>query len=190
MTQRLFAALRPPPEACDDLARALAAQPPGLRFVPPDRWHVTLAFCGAVPDPGADALLVALAAVAAAHDPLSLRVAGAGAFPRPTRATVLWAGVGPARGRRPERLTELAAAVRDAFRCAGAAPEQRPFAAHLTLARLRRPQDVSPRIWGLDAYAGPPWEADEIVLVRSRPGAGARGGMLHEQLAAFPLGSG
>ncbi len=188
MSQRLFAAIYPPPAACEDLARVLATQPPGLRWAPPDRWHLTLAFCAAVEDRSRDALVAGLDAVTAEHRPLRLRIAGAGAFPRATRAAVLWAGIEPAADQERERLSELAADVRAACERAGAAPDRRRFAPHLTLARLRHPRDVSPRVWALDPYRGPQWSAAEIVLVGSRLGAAPGGGALHEPVATFPLG--
>ena len=48
---RLFVALVPPVEAIDDLDRAVApvrAARPELRWIPTERWHLTLAFYGEV----------------------------------------------------------------------------------------------------------------------------------------------
>ncbi len=70
--------------------------------------------------------------------PFTLSFGDLGAFPRPTKAAVLWLGV--AEGSEP--LTDLAAYVEAAAVEAGFMPEERPFHPHLTLSRVRPPQDV------------------------------------------------
>ena len=71
-----------------------------------------------------------------------VRLGGGGAFPSERRAKVLWLGRG--RGRRAPRR-RLAGAVGALLAPLGHEPEDRPFHAHLTLARLARPTDVRDR---------------------------------------------
>jgi 2'-5' RNA ligase len=163
---RLFVSLRPPAEARDHLARAVA----GLRTTRAEQWHVTLAFLGEVPD--AEPLRPGLAAAASSSSPLVLRLRGGGFFRAPG---VLYAGLaGDVDG-----VRALAADVEAACRAVGLVLEERPFRPHLTVAR-RLPADPGT----LAPYEGPSWTAGELELVRSRTGTQVE----HEVLETWPLG--
>lgn len=114
-----------------------AAKPPGLadllrrlRWTPPGNGHLTLRFLGNVPAPRIPELATALAQVAFA--PFMLAVGKAGAFPASGAPRVVWLGL--ARG--GKECASLAGAVNAALAPLGFAPEVRPFAPHLTLARV------------------------------------------------------
>jgi 2'-5' RNA ligase len=157
-------AVRPPAAAVDDLRAVLPAWPSA-----PERWHLTLAFLGEVADP--PALVPALAVVCAGCPPLTLRLAGSGAF---GRGGPVWVGVeGDRTG-----LTQLAGAVARACRDAGVDVERRPYRPHLTVGRRGRPDPAR-----LAAYAGPPWTAAEVELVASRLGPPVE----HRVLERLPL---
>jgi 2'-5' RNA ligase len=97
---RLFVAIVPPAPAVAELDRQLAARRPaagpGLRWTTPDAWHLTLAFLGEVPEPVLPELSTRLERAAGRHPAQLLAIRGAGAFPGPARARVLWAGIQPA----------------------------------------------------------------------------------------------
>jgi RNA 2',3'-cyclic 3'-phosphodiesterase len=170
---RLFVAITPPPAVLGELETAvgpLRAAWPALRWTSPDAWHLTLAFLGEVSEDRAAALPPRLERAAHRHPVLSLSFGPGGAFPAPHRARVLWAGIqgdGAA-------LTALARSVGAGARRAGAAPpdEGRRFQPHVTLARCRQPADVAALVESLAGYAGTPWTAAEIHLIRSHLGAG------------------
>ena len=136
-TQRLFAGIALSPESREIVKtlglrlRALARRP--LSLTRPGNAHLTLKFLGNVPEADVPAVRAALAAVA--RSPFDLQPAGGGFFPGPERPRIIWTGL--ARGT-PE-CRELAAAVDAALAPLGFAPESRPFAPHLTLARVRTP---------------------------------------------------
>lgn len=132
LTEPARAALR------DRLATAFPRGVPG-RAVPPDGWHLTLRFLGDTPAERA-ARVVAEMEAAPPAPAFSLALGGWGAFPKPGRASVFWAGV---RAGTPA-LERLAATAEAAAVAAGFAPEPRPFSPHLTLSRLRPPQDLTP----------------------------------------------
>jgi RNA 2',3'-cyclic 3'-phosphodiesterase len=168
---RLFVAITPPPAALDELeARVAALRPawPALRWTGRPAWHVTLAFLGEVGEPAAGELGPRLERAAHRHPGLPLSIAGAGAFPGPGRARVLWTGI---RGDR-RALAALARSVAAGARRAGAPPpdEDRRFRPHLTLARCREPADVGRLVEALAGFAGAPWTAAGIHLIRSHPG--------------------
>jgi RNA 2',3'-cyclic 3'-phosphodiesterase len=181
---RLFVAIALPAQATGDLDEVVSPlRPawPALRWTRREAWHLTLAFLGEVDEPTAARLPRRLERAAARHGPLSLSLGGAGAFPSPLRARVLWTGD---RGDR-HRLEALARTVAGGARKAGVAlpPEGRGFQPHLTLARCRVPADVRPVLESLAGYAGTPWVAGEIHLIRSHLGAQAR----YETLGAWEL---
>lgn len=182
MSQRLFVALRPPAGVRAALL-ALAGGIEGARWQSDDQLHLTLAFIGEVDRHGAEAAHEALQSVGS--DPLDLVLGAAGSFDagRPDRVAALWVGVEPVAG-----TARLAAAVRQALRRAGLAPESRRFVPHVTLARFGHggaPREAL-RGW-LSTTRVPPlgWRAAAFHLVESRLG---RGGAHYTALASYDLG--
>lgn len=165
----------------DSVVAPLRPGRPDLRWTSRDAWHLTLAFLGEVDETLLARLTPRLTRAAARHPCLTLSLGSAGAFPSQQRARVLWMGVqGDRRG-----LAALAASVGAGARRAGAPPanEGRGFRPHLTLARCRAPADVRAEVAGLAGFAGTPWTAGEIYLIRSRP----QGTPRYETLATCPL---
>lgn len=141
---RTFVALRVGAAAAEPLARLavrLAREDDALRAVAREDLHLTLHFLGATPPERARNVGAALAAVAARHAPITVRYRGLGAFPDAARASVVWAGV---EEERPGALKELARDVGAMLAPLGFPPESRPFAAHVTLARVREGRRVAP----------------------------------------------
>jgi 2'-5' RNA ligase len=119
------------------------------------------------------------------HPEIRLAFTGAGAFPVPERANVLWSGLSG-----DERALEnLAASVAAGASGAGASPPDkgRRFQPHLTLARCRLPADVSGIVAALAGYQGQAWSVDRIHLVRSH--LGAPGQPRYSTVASWPLSS-
>jgi RNA 2',3'-cyclic 3'-phosphodiesterase len=181
---RLFVAIAPSAVALDELdaaTRPLRGAWPQLRWTDRPAWHITLAFLGEVDEPVAARLAPRLAEAAGRGPALGLSVAGSGAFPAPARARVLWTGIaGDLTG-----LKRLSAEVVKGARQAEAPPpdDGRGFMPHLTLARCRAPADVSSLAGALAGYAGTPWAATEIHLIRSRLGTRPR----YQVIGTWPL---
>jgi RNA 2',3'-cyclic 3'-phosphodiesterase len=179
---RLFVSLEPPVDALQPVADAVAelGRVPGVRWSPPSRWHVTLAFLGELDDDDARRLVVPLRTAVAATEPVRLRLSGSGTF----GTSVLWAGLAGDVG----RLSALAAAVTGGVRAAGVALEERPYRPHVTLARAAGPGGAGAlgQLAGqLAGVRGPTWTATEARLVRSRTSDGR-----YEVLEHLPLRSG
>ena len=165
---RLFVGLAPPAAVLDDLDGACApfrSSRGDLRWTNRELWHITLAFLGEVGEGTLARLLPRLERAAVRHRAFTVNVAGAGAFPKPTRANVLWSGLSGNR----RALGDLAQTVSAAARRAGATPPDtdRGFTPHLTLARCRAPADVREIVSRLGGYQGPSWTVEEIYLIRS-----------------------
>lgn len=187
---RLFVAVTPPAPAIEDLDAFLEARRDvagAPRWVDPEQWHVTLGFMGSVAADRLDGLLQGLAAVATRWSPMTLAVAGGGAFPNPYAARVLYAGLTEAPG--SERsLADLARTVRHTCSAAGAGPDGARFHPHLTLGRFGRPEEATRWIRVLDTYAGPSFAVAGIDLVESHLGEGRGGRPRHAVVETFPLG--
>jgi RNA 2',3'-cyclic 3'-phosphodiesterase len=186
---RLFVGLLPPPPARDELVLALEAHRPrwpGLRWLDPANWHVTLSFLGEVPDPALPELRARLADAAAHHAPMTLSLAGAGAFPSADRARVFLTGL---EGDLPG-LADLADRVRAEALGAGAGQtDHRRFVPHVSLARCRADTDLSPLVEAFGPFSGTAWEAGTMHLIRSNFGGGTRGGAeaRYETVEEWPL---
>jgi 2'-5' RNA ligase len=187
---RLFAAVIPPVEALDHLDDFLEPRrgaDPDLRWSRPTHWHLTLAFAATVPEYLLEEVAERLASAAERRHLGPLAVSGGGAFPDPDRARVLWAGLAHDVPSERDELAALARGARTAFATAGAEVDGQRFRAHLTLARLGRPANVTRWVRVLDAYAGPTWTPDAVSLVASHLGEGPRRAPRYEILATCPL---
>ncbi len=190
---RVFVALRPDPTQVEHLEAFLEprldhGRADGLRWSPSEQWHLTLAFAPAAEDYRLDEVGERLEALGLRCDDLEWGLGGGGAFPDPSRATVLTAGIAVSE---PGRATlgRLATGARTALATAGVPVDGSRFRPHLTLARRTRPAEVSSWVRLLDAYAGPVAVAGELELVASHLGEGPRGRPRHEVLATYPLGA-
>ena len=147
-SSRLFVAVWPPPAFAEQLTSLPRLEQRGVRWVPPENWHVTLRFLGEA-DP----------------DEIGARLDGA-TFP-PATATLgpvvqrLGRGlvVVPVAG-----LDELAAVVADVTSDVGQPIDDRVFRGHVTLARFR-PSARCP-LAGTPLYAVA--AVREVVLAQSR----------------------
>jgi 2'-5' RNA ligase len=144
----LFSALVPPDDVVEAVAGALAEPDDGLRWEPPERWHVTLAYYG---HDDLDVRGAWLAGRLAGRPAVDVRLEKAATFPG-----VLWLTVAGS------ELTPLAHA-------AGAGSEARPYRAHLTLARFPREEPGLAERWtkSLANFTSRSWTASSVVLMTS-----------------------
>jgi 2'-5' RNA ligase len=172
----LFVAAYPPPDVRADFARAVRTlsvaqpRPPGrsVRLAPDDQWHLTLAFLGDVPEANVDRAVAAVASTAAAHGPVTVRIAGGGTFGR-GRFTVLWAGLTG----ETDRVRTVAGDLNRHLRAAKLPYDHKPMRAHVTVARpgdRLTPAERAGDLATLTEYEGPEWTVDEIRLMRSHLG--------------------
>jgi RNA 2',3'-cyclic 3'-phosphodiesterase len=206
---RLFVALEVPEPARREVRRRLAGlreRLPRARWVDPEVLHVTLQFLGEVAGERAAPLADALRDAAAGFAPLPLRLARGGTFPPGRPARVAWVGV-----EAPPEIAALQAALASAAKTAlsdaakpalsGAAkpalddpaaygPPERPFRAHVTVARCPSPwpRGAAEKFAGaFPGEIGPPWVAHAAVLLESRL---APQGPRYRLLADLPLAAG
>ncbi len=160
---RVFLAVPLPPEIRFAVAERIADLPIPGRVAPPDNWHITLRFLDVVDRVTYERFLGALDRPSETSFPIGLE--GFGAFPRPAKATVFWAGV----GRGATEVARLNEEAEEAALAAGLAPEERPFHPHLTLSRIRPPADVRDLMAEDLSFS---WRCERLVAYRSHLGRG------------------
>lgn len=124
---RLFVALELPEAVRDSLARMVGGLP-GVRWVPPSNYHLTLRFIGEVTSVEAEEVDIALAGIRA--KPFELRLRGLGTFEKAGRVQSLHAVA-----ERTPGLAHLQGKIETALQRAGLPAERRRFTPHVTLAR-------------------------------------------------------
>lgn len=143
----MFLAVWPPAQVVEQLRSLPRSDQPGVRWVPPANWHVTLRFFGEA-EP-ADAL----SSLASTTLPAATAALGPGVQRLGQRAVVV-AVAG---------LDELAAVLGAASADIGLPSGRRPFNGHITLARLR--PGATCDLVGTAVSAD--FRIAEVVLVRS-----------------------
>ncbi|MDF0644527.1 MAG: RNA 2',3'-cyclic phosphodiesterase [Nitrospira sp.] len=160
-----------------DLKRRLGRDLPRsvrLSWVPPAAIHLTMKFLGDIPDDLAPVLHDAMVQTMSGHRSLSIPLERLGAFPDTRRPRVLWAGPGESweRGEDDRRLVTMHQAIEACCQIVDLAPDARPMAPHLTLARVREGNrqlgSLLARVGKLDEPIMPgPLMANSVVLMRS-----------------------
>jgi RNA 2',3'-cyclic 3'-phosphodiesterase len=175
---RVFVAIplpEPAVERVTSLVEAVrGAADPGardVRWVRLDGLHLTLRFIGPIEEDRLPAVREAMDVVARGIAPFDVAIDGAGAFPSVGRPRALWLGV----TRGDDRLAAAASALDDALAPIGLELSDRPYRAHLTLARadgVRAAPNVARRL--VDAAAGLELQfmVTELVLFESVQGGG------------------
>jgi 2'-5' RNA ligase len=155
-----------------------------VKWVDPAILHITLKFVGWVPEKRVEDCLSLGREVAAASRQSKLILAGAGAFPNARRPRVLWIGatgdvdiLAAAAGAFDRRMAEVGLAE----------PENRPFAAHLTLGRVRQDAKPPDLTEALAAFADEQFgevPVEEFLLMRSHL---QPSGPVYEKIGTFAL---
>lgn len=189
--RRVFVAIPLPDAARDEIAALIetvrAAADPDVRDV---RWvrleglHLTLRFIGPADDAAVERLAGAVEAAAMAIDAFGVSIEGAGAFPSAGRPRAIWLGI-------EQGAADLAAAagvVEDELASIGFERSDRPFRAHLTVARadgIRSGSDVAHRLIAASEGRRTSFTATELSLFETIAGGGpAR----YATLRTAPLG--
>ena len=169
MTDRLFLAVAVTDEVAHGLAAFLTEQAMRLPGRPagPRTWHVTIRFLGDATALQRDRVLEFLDEHLAL-EPFVVGFGRLGAFPKPSRASVLWLGIERGAG----HLATMAAHCEVAAQMAGFEAEDRPFHPHLTLARIRPPTNVAALVDRVPRFPLR-MNVDRLTLFRSNLGRGA-----------------
>ena len=159
----------------------LRAELPRARWVRMDGQHLTLKFLGDVAPAALSTLATDLGPRLAGLGAVTVRLAGCGFFPSPSRCRVAWLG-GIADGVEP-----VVAAIEEVAAGHGFDRERRPWSLHVTQARLDRPWPPAAverfLAWG-EALRPEPFVCSEVVLFSSRL---QPGGAVYTPVERMPL---
>ena len=175
---RVFVAVELPSPVRDALVDAVApvrAAWPSLGWVAPERWHLTLTFCGDVDAAQVDDLVPRLQRAAGRTEAFDLTLGGLGRFGH----RVLHASVDGDLA----ALRRLAERTTAASRRVGVDVPRERYRPHVTLARARQRVDLREVVAMLPSVEAPTWTVPDIVLVHSIIGPDPH----HETVARLPL---
>ncbi len=167
---RLFLAIDLPPEVLFRLDRLLTALRPEalINWSPLDNLHITAKFIGEWPEARMNELHAALIALAP-RDPFAIELCDLGWFPNKRSPRVLWAGVNGG-----EALKSLARDIEDHLAELGIKREEREFAPHLTLARIKHPVPLGrlrQKVEEMQKVELGNFPVSQFTLFRSDPGS-------------------
>ena len=135
---RSFIAIELPEEVKSGLARLKGELERNkltfVKWVDPEGIHLTLKFLGNIPPKLVAEISSVIKGASEKITPFHLEVAGLGAFPNPKQPRVVWVGVYG----EMDKLSRLQQNIDSALAPLGFSKEERPFTAHLTLARVRQ----------------------------------------------------
>jgi 2'-5' RNA ligase len=143
--------------------------------------HLTVKFIGEWPEDKLPELEAALRSVPP-RAPISVEVKGLGWYPNPKHPRVFWVGV-----QAGDALEALARENEKTLAPLGIPNEDRPFSAHLTLARVKDPVPLQPlrnAIAQLESVEFGSFTVDRFHLYRSQPGSA---GSIYTKLVDFPF---
>ncbi|MEA3223985.1 MAG: RNA 2',3'-cyclic phosphodiesterase [Thermodesulfobacteriota bacterium] len=160
-------------DVLSDTIFRLRALYPQVRWVRPESIHLTLKFLGNIAEDMVDGIARGLDDIVRDYPCLDLSLKGLGVFPNKRRPRVIWVGFqGDI-----DVLADLALRLDKMCAGFGIKMESRPFSAHLTLGRLKRPTmiDSGLDIEEIDLFAR------EVFLYKSELlRGGARYTILHK----------
>jgi 2'-5' RNA ligase len=185
---RLFFALKITEAIKADVEAAIQAFPlrnPPWRWIPTGNMHLTLKFIGEVDERILPDFKAVAADVATRVKPFRVAYGAFGGFPNLSNPRVIFFEA--KEGKR--HLSEIAHLLESGVEPLGIDRERRPFAAHLTLARIKEPlpRGMAERLVTVPAL--PPTaiqDVDRFVLMQSHL---AREGATYEEMGSFALGS-
>ena len=185
---RLFFAVKVSEAIKADVEAAIQAFPlrnPPWRWIPTGNMHLTLKFIGEVDERILPDFKEVAADVATRVKPFRVAYGAFGGFPNLSNPRVIFFEA--KEGKRG--LSEIAHLLEKGVEPLGIDRERRPFAAHLTLARIKEPL---PRGMAERLATVPPLpptavqDVDRFVLMQSHL---AREGATYEEMGSFALGS-
>ena len=132
---RAFVAVDLEPQTVQKIAEAivqLRPRIPGIRWLPPANFHLTLKFIGDIDEAKVEPIAAALERDLCPFSCFTINAKGLGVFPDLKRPRILWVGLVGG------ELNALASRVEKALVPFGVSAERRAFTPHLTVGRWRQ----------------------------------------------------
>ena len=175
---RLFVGIALPPEQRLTLS-TICRGVPGVRWVDPGNYHVTLRFLGEVDDGVAADIDAVLAGIDL--PPFDLAVAGTGLFGPDDRPRTIWAGLD-----RSAPLGRLREKIEVALMRIGLPPEGRRYTPHVTLGNVQigNPIELQRFVAEHNLLRLRGFRVEAFHLIRSYL---TKSGSIYEDVAEYPL---
>ncbi|OQA00728.1 MAG: 2',5' RNA ligase family [Planctomycetes bacterium ADurb.Bin401] len=184
---RAFLAIEPPENILQEITRLqdkLKREISGrLSWTRPQGQHLTLKFFGDISREDINHISAAVQKRTVVEQKLNLQIEKLGVFPDARRPRVLWCAVAGD----VERLINLQKKLDGDFTAIGFPVEDRSFKAHLTLARIKDPRDItgmSEALKKYDSFQAGEFIADKLFLFQSTL---SPQGAIYTKLAGFAL---
>lgn len=183
---RTFIAVELPQTVRAALAKvqeALALAQADVKWVEEDNLHVTMRFLGEITEEQRQAIESLLKRIADHEESFILGLREVGAFPSLAAPRVVWVGLGEGK----EPVARIAQRIEEEGGAIGLRREERPFATHITLGRVRssRRRMALAQLLRETKWEPPsPWRVTSITLYQSVLGPG---GPRYTVLADIPL---
>jgi len=183
-TIRSFVAI-PLPEAVKeqiaDWMKPLRLQAPDIRWVRPESLHLTIKFLGSVKEERFEREFFPEFSQSLVSKPLSLTLDHQGQFPHQGSPKILWLGLSG----EVDLLQGLAAKTEKFFEGHGFAPENRPFAPHITIARIKEKPSIDfMKLWADTLPLTVHFVADSLAFYSSEAGVG---GSIYQIIKEFKI---
>ena len=166
---RAFVAVGLPTEvrvALAGLQQRLAASRADVKWVEPANLHLTLKFFAEISELQRAGVEALLRRIAGAQRRFTMRLGVLGAFPAMTAPRVLWVGCDDGQ----DTLRRIAGQIEEGAAALQLPREEHPFAAHLTIGRVRSPRGRADLVRALQAasWTPPPaWPVTALTLYQS-----------------------
>lgn len=137
-----------------------------MRWVSPEKIHLTLKFFGSIEESRIDSIFKSIDEPIRSTLPFSLKVRGVGAFPQLKNPRVVWMGLVEER----EALTSLQKQIETQLEKIGFQPEDRPFHPHLTLGRMKSSRGKEELAGGMEKHKEEEFgdlRVERVVLFKS-----------------------
>ena len=184
MVLRVFVALEVPDAIVDslvDFQGALSKSGADLKLVERENLHFTIKFLGEIADSLVGDVKSRLAGVSLPGGKVA--VTGAGAFPNVANPRVVWAGVPP---QDEEKVALIARGVGSRLEGVGERADK-PFRAHITLARVRSQRNSRQLGDLLRKEVGHAFGVADLKLLRLKSSVLSASGPKYEDLGVYPL---
>lgn len=144
-----------------------AKKAPGVKWVTPDNFHLTLLFLGEVEKREIVAICRTVEKRARKHSSFNLDVEGLGAFPNTRRPKILWAGITEGASELKELHDDIEEGLLELNQYRR---EDRAYTPHLTLGRLSaedRAEDWEPILAAHESWLGGTTTINEVIVMSS-----------------------
>ena len=153
-----------------------------IRWVNPEILHITLSFLGDTSEEQINYISEQLEKICSGYSSIELHFKEPGVFPNLRKPRVFWIGM-----ERNEILVNLQGAIEVMLRDYGINRENKPFSPHLTIARIKRIENIDNLKYWLKKYRGKTIQKTKIGEVIYYESRLTSDGPIYNSIKKFPL---